>query len=145
MTTEIAVRKQKGTGQGFSLIEMIIALAVLVILVSVAVPSYQSSLRKARRAEGKAFLHTLMMAQERYHGSFNRYTANAGPAGLAQPDASPPRGYYLVSSLDLEAGGQFVRITVSPQGAQVGDPCGDLMLDSTGLFQASGGPTEECG
>lgn len=139
------MRNRKGARRGFSLIEVIVVLAILAILATVAVPSYQSSLRKARRAEGKAFLHILMMAEERYHGNFNRYASDAGPGGLAQPEMSPPHGYYVVSRVDLATNGQFVRITVSPRASQAGDSCGDLILDSTGLFRASGGPTEECG
>ena len=139
------MRKGNSARRGFSLIEVIVVLTVLAILTAIAVPSYQSSLRKARRAEGRAFLHILMMAEERYHGSFNRYAADAGPGGLAQPSLSPPHGYYAVSRVELGAGGQFVRIIVSPRGVQAGDFCGDLILDSTGLFQTTGGSVEECG
>jgi type IV pilus assembly protein PilE len=137
--------KGRSNGQGFSLIEMIVVLAILAVLVTLAMPSYQASLRKARRVEGKFFLHALMMAEERYHGNFNRYTSDLGPKGLAQPEVSLPRGYYTVSRLDLELSAQFIRIAVSPQGVQSDDPCGELTLDSTGLFQAYGGPVDECG
>ncbi|MFT3789858.1 MAG: type IV pilin protein [Rudaea sp.] len=130
---------------GFSLIEMSVALVVLAILAAIALPSYQSSVRKARRAEGKAYLHTLMMAEERHHANFNRYTADAGANGLALPAASQPGGYYVLSRLDLGDDAQSVTAVVAPQGAQAADSCGELSLDSTGLFAASAGATDECG
>jgi type IV pilus assembly protein PilE len=126
------------------LIELVVALAIVAILVALAMPSYQSALRKARRAEGKTFLHTLMMAEERHHASFNRYTAESGPKGLALPPVSQPGGYYALSRLDLGANAQTVRIVVSPQDAQALDSCADLSLDSTGLFAASGASADEC-
>lgn len=137
------MRKRKGRNSGFSLIELIVALAILAILTAIAVPSYQGALRKARRAEGRTYLHTLMMAEERYYANFNRYAPN-GTKDLGQPDASQPGGYYLLSRFELGAGAQFVRITVAPRGPQVADTCGDLTLDSTGFFQASGGTVDEC-
>ena len=130
--------------RGFGLIELIAALAIIAILTALAVPTYQSALRKARRAEGRAFLHTLMMAEERHHAGFNRYTAESGPKGLALPAISQPGGYYALSRLDLGASAQTVRIVVSPQGAQALDSCADLSLDSTGLFAATGASVEEC-
>ena len=129
---------------GFSLIEIVVVLALLAILAAFAMPSYQASVRKARRVEGKAFLHTLMMVQERHFASFNRYTADTGPKGLNLPKSSQPGGYYILFGLDLSADAQWLKITVSPQGAQASDPCGDLSLDSTGLYAASGSAAEEC-
>ncbi|MBS0516083.1 MAG: type IV pilin protein [Proteobacteria bacterium] len=130
---------------GFSLIELVVVLAVLAIIAMIALPSYQTAVRKARRAEGKAFLHMLMMSEERHHAGFNRYTADVGTNGLALPTMSQPGGYYALSRVDLGANAQTVRIVVSPQHAQAADSCGDLILDSTGLASASGGPAEECG
>lgn len=128
---------------GFSLIEMIMVLAMIAILAVVALPSYQTSIRKARRVEGREYLHGLMMAQERYHANFNRYAADLG--SLGQPDASQPGGYYALSEIDVSAGAQFVRIAVAPQNAQAADSCGEMTLDSAGRSGASGGSSDECG
>lgn len=135
--------KRHRRNSGFGLIDVVTALAIVAILAAIAVPSYQGAMYKARRAEGRTFLHTLMMAEERYHASFNRYAANAN--ALGQTEASPPGGHYIAARFELGADGQSVRITVRPQGPQAGDACGDLSLDSTGLFRASGGSAEQCG
>ena len=137
--------KGRAANRGFSLIEMVVVIAIVAILATVVVPTYQNSIRKARRAEGKTFLHVLMMAEERHYAGFHRYTSDMGTKGLALPAVSQPAGHYALSRVEVNAGDQFVRIFVSPQGAQVADACGTLSLDSTGVFEASGGSAEECG
>ena len=136
------MNKKWHNAPGFSLIELIVVLAMIAILAAIAVPSYTASIRKARRAEGKEYLHELMMAQERYHANFNRYAADL--RSLGQPVASQPGGYYAFSRVDVSGGAQFVRISIAPQGGQTADSCGDLTLDSTGSFKAMGASADEC-
>lgn len=52
--------------RGFSLIEVMIAVAIVAILVAIAVPSYQNHLRKARRADAQAFLTQVAQKQQQY-------------------------------------------------------------------------------
>ena len=139
------MRKGRAGHCGFSLIELVAALAVVAILATVAVPAYQNSIRKARRAEGKTFLHILMMAEERHYAGFHRYTSDVGTKGLALPVVSQPGGHYALSRVEVSSGDQFVRILVSPQGAQVADACGALSLDSTGMLETYAGAADECG
>ena len=75
---------------GFSLMELLITLAVLSILVSIAYPSYASFLLKARRAEGRAALVELMQQQERYmtqNNTYYRYTIDT--SGITNPQNVP--------------------------------------------------------
>ena len=59
--------------QGFTLIELMITVAVIAILGSLAYPSYQESVRKARRAEGRVTLMEVLQQQERYMTQYNTY------------------------------------------------------------------------
>lgn len=67
------LRKRKTPQPGFTLIEVVVALAIAIILASVAVPSYLDSVRKSRRMEGRAALLQLMQQQERYYSLHNSY------------------------------------------------------------------------
>lgn len=58
---------------GFTLIEMMIVVAVIGILAAVAYPSYQDSILKGRRAQARTALMELQQQQERYMTQFNCY------------------------------------------------------------------------
>ncbi|MEO8600005.1 MAG: type IV pilin protein, partial [bacterium] len=59
--------------KGFTLIELMIVVAVIGILAAVAYPSYQDSIIKTKRAEGRAALMAAMQQQERYYTQNNAY------------------------------------------------------------------------
>ena len=117
---------------GFTLFELVVVLAVVAVLALTALPSYSAATAKARRTEGKVLLQTVMAAEERYYITFNRYTADAGVAGLGATLTSQPGSYYRLGQLNLSADGQSVTAIAEPQGAQADDVCGSLGLDSTG-------------
>jgi type IV pilus assembly protein PilE len=58
---------------GFTLIEVMVVVAIISILAAVAYPSYQESIRKGKRAEGRAALMQLMQQQEQYYSQHNSY------------------------------------------------------------------------
>src|SRR4051812_18901770 len=60
---------------GFTLIEVMITVAIVSILASIAYPSYQESVRKAKRTEGRAALMQLLQQEERYYSQHNSYIA----------------------------------------------------------------------
>ena len=68
---------------GFSLLELLIVVALLAIVALIALPSYNWAMQKSRRAEGKVLLHTIMAAEERHYSNANRYTSQIGEAGIA--------------------------------------------------------------
>lgn len=79
--------------QGFTLIEVIIAVAIVAILAAVAYPSYLDSITKGRRAEGRTALLELLQQQERYITQRNCYLAfstGTNGASSAAPAPSPP-------------------------------------------------------
>jgi type IV pilus assembly protein PilE len=95
---------------GFTLIEMMIAVAVIGIVLAVALPSYESAMRKSRRGEAFAALAEVQQRQERRRSSFAAYASsvtnapNAAPPGLQMPSARTNKGLYDLA-ITLVGGG----------------------------------------
>jgi type IV pilus assembly protein PilE len=80
---------------GFTLIEVLIAMAVATILLTIAVPAYQDSVRKSRRADAVAGLTQLQLLQERHRANFPAYAAAIGSLPGSAPATSPEKHYAL--------------------------------------------------
>ncbi len=84
------VKRSRLSARGFTLIELMIVVAVIAILAAIAYPSYQDSVRKSRRADAKAALLDLAQFMERNYTTANRYDQNS--AGTAINTAALPYG-----------------------------------------------------
>lgn len=69
---------------GFTLVELMITVAIVAILASIAYPSYTEQIRKGRRAECRSGLLQSMQQQERYYTQFNQYVTFASGATTAK-------------------------------------------------------------
>ncbi|MEP6633232.1 MAG: type IV pilin protein [Luteimonas sp.] len=143
-----------GKERGFTLIELMVVVAIVAILVGIALPAYQDSIRKARRGQAKADLVELAQRAERYHTENNRYDADATvPTNgfwvdrVPNGDRNSPRtgaAFYVIT--EVEAANTFT-LTATPQGSQTADAlCGTLSVDSAGVKLASADPgnTNRC-
>ena len=134
--------KFRKTVAGFSLIELMIALAVISILASIAYPNYMEYLQRARRAECASVLLGQANAMERRFSTTNSYVG-ALPGPVQCPADGGPSSYVLGFAEDKPTALTFV-IQAVPAGAQTGDRCGTLSIDNTGLKKASGMTTRQC-
>jgi type IV pilus assembly protein PilE len=128
---------------GFSAIELMVALCLVGLLLLAAFPNYREVLLKARRAEARAALYTVMLQQERYFTEHNRYVAFM-PSTSNTPNlpfkwwsgASVDHSYYRINAQPClnKALNQCVVLTATSDPESlfyIDDPiCGDLMLDS---------------
>jgi type IV pilus assembly protein PilE len=71
------------TATGFTLVELMVVIVIVAILMMIAVPSYMSQQRQARRTEAKTFLLDLASREERYMSTNGVYTAAANSLGYA--------------------------------------------------------------
>ena len=133
--------------RGFTLIELMMVLALISMLAAVAIPSYQESVRKSRRAEVRAQLLEVAQYLQRFYSHNDSFaTTKAGAAvtipselAMAPRNAAPGSQSYDISFATPAAGAinpglasfkiQAVRKAGGPMD---GDKCGDFTLENTG-------------
>lgn len=127
--------------RGFTLIELMVVVAVVAILASIAIPSYQESVRKGRRGQAKADLVEAATLAERYRTVNNQYTGFVLPSAV-----SPSTGTaYYDLEIEIEDSGTEFTATATPidGGPQEADRCGALAINQAGArFHASGTDAE---
>ena len=147
ISIQVLQRRKPWRLRGFTLIELMIVVAVVAILAAIAYPSYQEQVRKGRRADAMAQMMTLAQAYERFYTSNNIYDGFWGPLPASQKQ-TPTQGtafYQLTSTTD--AGGRAFSITATPQvaGGQDQDRCGILTINQAGVKTALGTASiDEC-
>ena len=134
--------------QGFTLMELLIAVAIVGILASVAYPSYLDSVTKARRSDGQAKLLEVAQRLERFYTENNTYTTDLTDLSYAAAGAvDSDEGFYSVAVAAAAGGiaGGYI-LTATAQNAQASDAkCGNLSLSSTGVKGESGsGSAADC-
>ena len=115
--------------KGFSLMELVITLAVLAILATLAFPSFSDQLQRGRRMDAITTLLNLQIAQEGWRANNNSY-ADLEQLGWTT-DASA-EGYYRVQIVRSSAAGFLATAEPLAGGPQREDRCGIYALDQRG-------------
>lgn len=118
---------------GFTLMELMIVVAILGILTSIALPAYQNYTIRARRADGMAALQAAAASMERFRATNNfSYAGAALGAGGVFTNQVPVEGgtaYYTLQLNGLAAG--TYTLTATPTGAQPASD-GTLTINQAG-------------
>ena len=122
---------------GFTLVELMVTVAVVGILAAIALPSYTNYIKKTRRGMAAACLQENAQYLERWYTSKMTYVG-----ATAQPCATEIQPFYDVAI--NPTGARTFTATAAPKGAQASETCGTLTLDDKGARTASGGTTSKC-
>ncbi|CAG9181204.1 type IV pilin protein [Cupriavidus pinatubonensis] len=130
MTTH---RPRPRAARGFTLMELLVVVAIVGILASIAYPNYMENVRASRRTDAKTALLDFATRQERFFTMQNRYSASADTLGYArlpvEIQTSGQAFYRLEVRLDTPT--TYIA-TATPINAQAGDACGSYTIDYLG-------------
>lgn len=128
--------KHKG-GAGFTLIELMITVAIIAILAAIAYPSYVNHVTKTRRAAATACLMEAAQYMERHYTTKLSYVGATLPAMQCANELKDHYTFELLSGVTAST----FRLRGQPKGAQAtrDTQCGNLTLDNAGTRGAKGG------
>ena len=119
--------------QGFSLIELMIAVVIVGILAAIAIPMYSDYVTRSRRADGQATLMQVAQELERCYTQFSKYNDNSCSVinGGVVSETSD-QGFYVVTADKLDE--SAFTLIATPQNEQADDTdCGELKLTHLGI------------
>lgn len=123
---------------GFTLIELMVVVAIVGIIAAIALPSYNDHVRAGRRAEAMRGVSEMQLALERWRAECPTYGTNAGCPGTYPNVATVSSPYY--SFVISGQSGTAYTVTASRAGKQAGDSCGNLVGNNTDKQKAQWNP-----
>jgi len=124
--------------KGFTLIELMIVVAIIGVLAGISYPAYQDYVLRAKRSDAKAALLTVQMAQEKYRANNPIY----GTLAQIGASATSSDGYYTISVTIADPWLTY-SASAAPVTADAG--CGTLTITNADIKTETGtGSADDC-
>jgi type IV pilus assembly protein PilE len=141
MTTSVSNRPARG----FTLIEVMITVAVIAILAAIALPAYQEQIRKSRRSAAQGVLMQVASREQQLFLDSRQYVAAANTAALAssnikvtvQSNLTSAYGFVVTTPPVVAGAVPTFTVTATPTGDQAVDRCGTLTVDESNVKTAA--------
>jgi type IV pilus assembly protein PilE len=138
----LPARSRLPSGRGFTLIELMIVVAIIALLSAIAFPAYTSYIAKSRRADARGQLLQVAQFMQRFYSANDTYERDRGnnavldkvPASIKQSPADGTALYELqIPAASLSAAAYEVRMVPVAGRPMAADQCGTFTLTSTGV------------
>ncbi len=135
----------KRNSGGFTLIELMIVVAIIGILAAIAYPNYSEYVQRSRRADAKAALMAQGQLMERFYTENMKYKSAPLSEEIQDNDGLSPEDFYTITfdsdptnasacgaTSSTNPSDTAYRICATPTGAQSSDSCGTFSLNQKG-------------
>ncbi|MDH5206715.1 MAG: prepilin-type N-terminal cleavage/methylation domain-containing protein [Hylemonella sp.] len=134
------------TQRGFTLVEMLITVAIIGILAAIAIPSYNKYIVRAKRSAAQSFMLSVANKQEQYLLDRRTYAADLAALNMTVP-ADVAQNYTITTTPDMAVAPPVYSVKAEPIGTQatIDTKCGTLTLHSiTGKSVSTATPVASC-
>lgn len=121
---------RSAAGRGFTLVELVVVMAIAAILAAIAIPNYGEYVLRSNRSSAQAFISDVATRQAQFFLDRRTYATTVAALNMPVPPEVATRYSVAIAVVDGPPLAYTVRAT--PTGPQLKDRCGALTIDQAG-------------